>query len=227
MIDQDHDDDIDVVIIDDRKVGLNAGTLNIRDKRRIHTIRDSTRAATLLHKYQAGLEFAFTTGRQFDAVFVGDDDDAYLLDHVSQHAKVLENHYWSHPSHVFTYYANQFRVEDTGGRFWASCAYRMSALLESGEYIHKPRNLAEASYDQRFLGDMRAKYGDAGMQASPTYIYGWSIGGENHVSCHIENGVYDFTQVPEVSATRPLFPHYSEETNILMEMAKVFRGAAK
>jgi hypothetical protein len=231
MIDQDHDDDIHIVIIDDRKQGLpKQEFVHTRlspsgHKRFIYVLSVDDRAENLLKKYALGVDYAvWRQGITYDAVCVLDDDDIYLKDHISQHAAVLKDHKWSYPNRVFSTYAHQFRVEDAGGRFWASSAYRREALEAIGGYKHVYKDVLDPAFDQLFLHRMQVAHGGAGHQVSPTYIYMWDMTHDNHSSGHIENGVWKYGEIPESPATGPLVPQYSSKALEVYEMAKVFRG---
>lgn len=228
MIDQDHADDIHIIVIDDRANGFPAQSFQalspLGHRRTITVVRMAERAENLLAKYQQGLSYAEVIGIKFDAVCVVDDDDIYLHDHISQHAKVLRDKLWSYPDKVFSTYMHTFRVEGSGGRFWASSAYRRTALSKIGDYSNVHEKIAEAAYDQAFLHRMHQAHGEAGHQANPTYVYMWDMTQDNHVSGHIENGVYRFDQIPESPTTGPLVPRYSETAGMVYEMARPFRG---
>jgi hypothetical protein len=231
LIDQDHDDEIHIVILDDRKegfkkqlfVGHQLGPTGA--KRFIYTVSMPGRAPNLLTKYAHGITFADEIqGIKYDAVCVVDDDDIYLKDHISQHAAVLKDSMWSYPSKVFSTYMRQFRIEESGGRFWASSAYRRTALEGIGGYNHVYRDVLDPAFDQLFLHRMQVAYGEAGHQVSPTYVYMWDMTHDNHSSGHINNGVWEYGEIPESPATGPLIPQYSQKALEVYEMAKVFRG---
>jgi len=231
LIDQDHDDEIDILILDDRKEGFEPHRYThtflgpTGAKRRVYMVKMPGRAPNLLTKYAHGIHFANEIqGIQYDAVCVVDDDDIYLKDHISQHAAVLKDSVWSYPSRVYSTYMHQFRVEDSGGRFWASSAYRRTALEGIGGYNHVYRDVLDPAFDQLFLHRMRVAYGEAGHQVSPTYVYMWDMTHDNHSSGHIENGVWKYGEIPESPATGPLIPQYSEKALEVHEMAKVFRA---
>lgn len=229
MIDQDHDDDIHIVVIDDRTSGFPAQHFEARSpgghKREISVAPMARRAENLLAKYAYGLQYADDIiPTDYDAVCVVDDDDIYLKDHISQHAAVLKDSMWSYPSKVFSTYMRQFRIEESGGRFWASSAYRRTALEGIGGYNHVYRDVLDPAFDQLFLHRMQVAYGEAGHQVSPTYVYMWDMTHDNHSSGHINNGVWEYGEIPESPATGPLIPQYSAKALEVYEMAKVFRG---
>lgn len=230
MIDQDHDDDITMMVIDDRIHGF--GQFCARTKRSIHNghKRDvricpmKERASNLLAKYAHGLNEAAFFAHDFDAVCVIDDDDIYLTDHISQHAKVLQTHPWSYPDKVFSTFGHRFNVEGSGGRFWASSAYRRTALDAIGGYANPVEDTLHPAFDQLFLHRMQTTHGEAGHQEDPTYIYMWDMTSDNHSSGHIEDGLWKYQEIPESPATGPLVPRYSAKALEVLEMAKPFRG---
>jgi glycosyltransferase involved in cell wall biosynthesis len=227
MIDQDYAGRIHVVVIDDRINGFPAQAfeqLSPRGARRyIYVDRMKSRAGNLLSKYQHGLEFAEDQGLAFDAVCVIDDDDIYLSDHISQHAKVLQTHAWSYPEKVFSTYMHQFRVEGSGGRFWASSAYRRAALARVGDYAEPDRSELDPAFDQYFLYRMQTQQGEGGHQESPTYVYMWDMTQDNHSSGHIEEGIWKYREIPESPASGPLVPRYNDTAKQVFEMARPFR----
>ena len=137
---------------------------------------------------------------------------------------MLRTHPWSYPDKVFSTFGHRFNVEGSGGRFWASSAYRRTALDAIGGYANPHDRIAEAAYDQAFLHRMQNAHGEAGHQKDPTYIYMWDMTQDNHVSGHIEDGVYRFDQIPESPAKGPLVPRYSDKAKMVLEMAKPFRA---
>lgn len=145
-----------------------------------------TRPATarfpgLMEKYDWMISEFDVDGMFDDAyVCVMDDDDYYHSDHLSLHAEVLKDHAWSYPETVYSTYHGPVGTEDTGGRFWASSAYRMSALRDIGWY----GNDRTMGFDQKFIGRMREKHGEPGKQRVPSYCYNWGITGDSHTSAH-------------------------------------------
>lgn len=228
FIDQTYQGDALLVIVDDRKQGLpeTDHVYRTRDQwqRTIATFRMDNRAESLLHKYQYGIDLlqqAFEPhALPYDYVCVMDDDDTYTKWHLQQHAEVLRDHMWSYPSHVFSTYHGSLIVEPSGGRFWASSAYRMEALKGIGGYMNCDVNRAD--YDQQFLHRMRTEYGNPGFGLTPSYVYNWGLTQDNHISGHIENNAYRYDLVDESPATGPLVPKWNRTTERILEMAQLW-----
>ena len=228
FIDQTYQGDALLVIVDDRKEGLPEEDQVYKTKdqwqRTIATFRMDNRAESLLHKYQYGIDLlqqAFEPhALPYDYVCAMDDDDTYTKWHLQQHAEVLRDHMWSYPSHVFSTYAGNFIVEPSGGRFWASSAYRMEALRGIGNYTNC--DCLRPDFDQQFLHRLRTQYGLPGSAPVPSYVYNWSVTADNHSSGHIDGGVWQYGEIPESPATGPLEPKWNVTTERILEMAQLW-----
>jgi hypothetical protein len=172
-------------------------------------------------KYTEGIEQADIPSWANANVCVLDDDDIYLKHFLSDHAKVLEKHPWSYPSHVFSAYGGTFQREESAGRFWASSAYRLEALHVIGGYGHNTMPW----FDQDFLSRLRKHYGDEVHGPDrPGYIYNWSESQDNHTSFYMgehSDSWYKSTPASEIP-TLPLTARHNEKHLKVMEMCRVF-----
>jgi hypothetical protein len=186
--------------------------------------RMEQRAESLLHKYQHAIDL-LKVGFEphalpYDYVCVMDDDDTYTKWHLQQHAEVLRDHMWSYPDNVFSTYHGNLIVERSGGRFWASSAYRMEALEGIGWYTND--DCLRPDFDQRFLHRLRMKYGPSGSGQTPSYVYNWGVTQDNHSSGHIDAGVWQYGQIPECPASGPLVPKWNTTTEKILEMTQLW-----
>ncbi len=170
-------------------------------------------------KYDLGFN---SVGLHYDYVCVMDDDDGYLPDHLSQHAAILKDHPWSYPKEVFSSWGGRMQIEQSGGRFWASSAYRTDALEEIGGYLNQ--DTLRADFDTHFLQRLQDRFGGPKQQKYPSYIYNWEATGDNHSSGHIDAGVWKYREIPEARVTGPVKPGYSAVMQSIYEMASIFRG---
>jgi hypothetical protein len=149
-------------------------------------------------------------------VCVLDDDDVYLPHFLSDHAAVLEEHPWSYPNHVFSSYGGQMRAEETGGRFWASSAYRLSALEAIGGYGTQ----TAPHFDQEFIARLHKQHGDPGRVKRPGYVYNWEATNDNHVSYHMVNPTSWYEECKPSVPTGSLVPKHNDITVELLKKAK-------
>jgi glycosyltransferase involved in cell wall biosynthesis len=218
--DQDYEGPATLVVVDDRSSPLPDRDLLSVKGRSVFFEPIGTRAPSLMAKYAHG--FLEYTGDAYDYVCVMDDDDGYLPDHLSQHAAVLANHPWSYPKEVFSSWGGRMQIEQSGGRFWASSAYRTDALEEIGGYLNQ--DTLRADFDTHFLQRLQDRFGGPKQQKYPTYIYNWEATGDNHSSGHIDAGVWKYREIPEARVTGPVKPGYSAVMKSIYEMAYIFRG---
>lgn len=228
FIDQTYQGDALLAIVDDRRQPLPIGDTVYKTKdqwqRTIAVFQMEHRAESLLHKYQYAIDL-LKEGFEphalpYDYVCVMDDDDTYTKWHLQQHADVLRDHMWSYPKHVFSTYAGNFITEPSGGRFWASSAYRMEALEGIGGYTNC--DCLRPDFDQYFLHRLNVKYGTPGSGQIPSYVYNWGITNDNHSSGHINAGVWEYGEIPECPATGPLVPRWNIASDRILEMAQLW-----
>jgi len=225
FIDQDYDGEAELYLLDDRP-GAVPGSQYVKGPgtgRDVHHYNYKERFPFLMAKYDQGIVEANLEGL-LDPIYVCvmDDDDIYLPHFLSDHAAVLHNHSWSYPSKVYSSYGGRFQVEDSGGRFWASSAYRLMSLQEIGGY----GDCVLPFFDQQFLARMRAKYGETvpGPER-PGYVYNWDMTLDDHTSGYM--GSQDdswYKNTPHTAQQGPLVPKYCDKAQRVLEMYRVFTG---
>jgi len=225
FLDQDYEGRAELYLIDDRpghKTEQMHGLVNNAD-RAIYHIKNIERFPFLMAKYDYGITEAEPPTWVDSHVCVMDDDDLYLPHFLSDHAKVLETEPWSYPSKVYSSYGGQFRVEDSGGRFWASSAYRLESLRAIGGYGSSVLPV----FDQQFLQRMRDQFGGAPKGPDrPGYVYMWDMSFDDHCSGRMgaqDNSWYTDTP-PTTISDGPLVPRHNEMHEQVMQMYKVFTG---
>jgi glycosyltransferase involved in cell wall biosynthesis len=218
--DQDYDGPATLVVVDDRSSPLAKDILDVKG-RAVFFEPMKARASSLMEKYAFGLSQVRGV-EWYKYVCVMDDDDGYLPDHLSQHAAILKDHPWSYPKDVFSSWGGRMQIEPSGGRFWASSAYRTDALEEIGGYLNQ--DTLRADFDTHFLQRLQDRFGGPRQQKYPTYIYNWEATGDNHSSGHIDAGVWKYREIPEAPVTGPVKPGYSAVMKSMYEMASIFRG---
>ncbi len=214
-LDQTHKDSV-LVFIDDRppEMSLERHGGIVGGLENVHIFYNS-RYPNLMAKYTAGIEFAAAKGIEWDAVCVMDDDDSYLPRYLEQHASVLEFLGLSYPPKVFSTYGHALRTEETGGRFWASAAYRRDLFEAIGGF----GDSARADFDQDMLWraathvvDTNPTLPEKSPSYVPQYVYHWELSASGHVS-GLMKGIADTSwyQASGVArATGPLVPRYDE-----------------
>jgi glycosyltransferase involved in cell wall biosynthesis len=217
--DQDYDGPATLVVVDDRVNPLPDKAMMDVKGRAVFFEPMAMRAPSLMAKYDLGFN---SVGLHYDYVCVMDDDDGYLPDHLSQHAAILKDHPWSYPKEVFSSWGGRMQIEQSGGRFWASSAYRTDALEEIGGYLNQ--DTLRADFDTHFLQRLQDRFGGPKQQKYPSYIYNWEATGDNHSSGHIDAGVWKYREIPEARVTGPVKPGYSAVMKSIYEMASIFRG---
>ena len=140
-------------------------------------ISTKIRENDLITKYNKMLELAKRFGT-FDAIAIWDDDDIYLPDHLSNHAKILETHGMSYPSEVWSTYTGKREKEKSGGRFWASLAITMPEFNRLNGFIETER----ADFDQQSLSHWKKNTtcGDPCSLGEPTFVFRWADTGCTH-----------------------------------------------
>jgi hypothetical protein len=207
-----------LILLDDRPQGLISSDFESLSD--VVLYRTTVKFPCLPCKYDEGVTQAGGYGLgDEDKVFVCvmDDDDLYLPHFLSDHARVLENYAWSYPNVVFSTYGRKLNIEQSGGRFWASSAYRLSSLEAIGGYGDS-KNMA---YDQGFLDRMRRKFGEPGRPARPGYVYNWDMTNDVHVSAEggeTESAWYDNSR-PSIPKY-PFVPKLNETTKWALEQTK-------
>lgn len=213
----------DLVLIDDRDAALREGfTIDARSKwDGVLLLTLPERAPTLMDKYTVAEEgYLYTQllerdggiideAPNYDAIVVMDDDDFYLPHFLATHAEVLAaGHGWSYPEKIFSTYGNALRVEETGGRFWASAAYGRELFEKIGGF----GDSARADFDQDML--KRAFAVEApGRPQTMQYVYNWELTGDSHVS-GLMQGQSDtswYGKSSQAAAEGPLNPRLCEE----------------
>lgn len=130
-----------------------------------------------------------------DAVALFEDDDIYGPYYLLGHSAALHNHQWSYPLEVMSLYSvdtakGQLPIhENSGGRFWSSCAIRLPFLKAVGGFITSGR----ADADQLNLQNWKAhaQPGDPNDHSNIQWIYGW--GRAQHCSGVMTQGGADTT----------------------------------
>lgn len=218
FLDQDYEGPKALFLVDDRPTGFEPGVFFEEGKTFIEVFKYEERFPFLMAKYDraAGVAFMGTLLAGDMYMCVLDDDDLYLPHFLSDHAAVLEEHPWSYPNQVFSSYGGQLRVEDTGGRFWASSAYRLSALEAIGGYGTQ----TAPYFDQEFIARLHKQHGDPGRPKRPGYMYNWEATGDNHVSYHMSSPTSWYEDCQPSVPTGPLVPKYNDITVELLKKAK-------
>jgi hypothetical protein len=145
----------------------------------VSILSQTARCSSVGEKYNLMLRMWHDSWFNFDAVAVWDDDDVYLLDHLSTHAAVLANHGWSKPSKIVSAYHEPPAIEDARGRFHGSIAVRRD-LLGKAPWIDTTR----ATFDQEYLSLLATHEapGDPCEIELPQYCYRWQTSRSGHCS---------------------------------------------
>lgn len=224
FLDQDYDGPAELYLIDDRPVGTELSNFEMPEGRYVGYYHQAERFPFLMAKYDFAIKHAYVKHENPDQVYVCvmDDDDGFLPHFLSDHAAVLAEHPWSYPSHVYSTYGGQFRTEESGGRFWSSSAYRLSALNAIGGY----GDCVLPHFDQNFLARLRTHYGVSVVGPTrPGYIYHWDLTADSHTSGYMgsqDNSWYE--QTPFSYPEGPLVPRYNAQHEKVMAMYRVFTG---
>jgi hypothetical protein len=112
------------------------------------------------------------------AVCVWEVDDLYLPDYLTQHAKALEKHGWSHPSRVWSTYPGYPVTETATGRFHAALAMRRDAMDDIGWWPRTKR----ADFDQQLIGKLKKSFaqGYPDIYVPTQYCFRWADTGVPH-----------------------------------------------
>ncbi len=207
-LDQTHKDSV-LVFIDDRppEMSLERHGGIVGGLENVH-IFYSSRYPNLMAKYTAGIEFAAAKGIEWDAVCVMDDDDIYLPRFLDMHSFWLHaDRGFSYPKTVFSTYGEALRTEETGGRFWASAAYRRDVFEGIGGF----GDSARADFDQDMVR-RATEYANGALPMKPQYVYQWSMSLSHHCSGSML-GIADTTWYGNCAiarATGPLVPRLDQ-----------------
>ncbi len=114
-----------------------------------------------------------------DHYMVVDDDDIYLPWHTSSHIKCLTENTpleWCYPHYVWSLYTGTHKLENSGGRFWASVSIRKQLLARVLP------NTNRMDYDQttiKNLGQITTPCRPVGV---PSFCMRWGSTGARHAS---------------------------------------------
>jgi len=123
---------------------------------------------SLPEKYNFLLEWAIEDCSP-DIIFVWENDDIYLPDHIWRCANALYKADVLRPNLVFVYdpLAKKVRIEPVYGNFHGSLVFRAS-LAKSG--VHWPDTKA-AAFDLQFLRELTSQYRVENLEGFPTYVF--------------------------------------------------------
>ena len=106
-------------------------------------------------------------------VVVWEDDDLYLPHHIVSCVDALQGHAWAHPQRVWSTYTGKPEIEEAGGRFHASLAFRSEFLNQIGGWP----DTDSPAFDQMliFLASQNALCGPPNPDPSdyPSYCFRW------------------------------------------------------
>ena len=159
-----------------------------------------------------------------DGYVIWEDDDVFLPWHLDQIGRAFNSgvRFWQ-PRTVFSNYAKprgEVQIEETGGRFHSSWAYRRDLFLEVGGYPQTSR----LDFDQQMGAKCRAADSDPQIWKRlpdfyPSYVYRWGSGPWNG-SQAAEEGYAAFWEKLGALPCEPvteLVPAFDEETKLLYE----------
>lgn len=159
------------------------GSLPEQSHENWRVVSTSSREPDMISKYERMMEISEVHGK-FAAIALWDDDDIYLPSHLEFHNHILAEKEFSYPSKVWTTHnaqeeKNGMKLEDSGGRFWASSAMRMDAFRKCGF-----SKSLRANFDLVNLHGWLAvlSCGDPCSLGDPTYVYRWGDTGCWHLS---------------------------------------------
>ncbi len=176
-----------------------------------HLLSSDLRSASMPEKYDLMWAMARERWPQLDAVAIWDDDDIYLPDHLSTHAKYLQSWGWSYPQEIMVSDGQRLTVEPVNGNHWASCAF-------SAEYLRKTDGWPKtkrAAWDHAVLDSM-ARIGRPGRPAKRTFIFRWGSTGGPHLQWYIkgpdDETAYSQMQPHDANPVAELVPEFDAET---------------
>lgn len=177
----------------------------------VYSTRD--RAPSLGEKYNIMLRLANAHHATYDAVAVYDDDDVYLPEYLSTHAKTLQNHRWSKPSRIISAFHQPPLEESGAGRFHGSIAISRE-LVEEVPWIDTVR----ATFDQEYLQALSSVVtpGDTCEHGPPQYVYRWQTSNSSHCSGLMGDADWYAKYKPQsVESVVALLPKMDDDTQQL------------
>jgi hypothetical protein len=130
-------------------------------------------------KYHHMITIATTFFPSWNCFALMDDDDIYLRDYLTAHAKALEGKAWSHPSQVYSTYPNPFTpvLEGADGRFHGSLAMTRKLF----DHIDGWKQNSRADFDQDIIARCKPyPKGDPCHFTSPQYVFRWADSNGHH-----------------------------------------------
>lgn len=145
----------------------------------VSILSTEVRSSSVGEKYNEMIGVLESSGYEYDAVAVWDDDDIYLPSHLSSHARVMQDHRWSKPSTIVSAHFQPPQREPSNGRFHGSIAV-LRGLVMDCPWIDTTR----ATFDQEYLSALgaHATPGDPCNLADPQYVYRWQTSRAGHCS---------------------------------------------
>jgi hypothetical protein len=206
---QDHADK-HLFILDD--LGTLAGC-KLDDPYREHVSILSTevRSSSVGEKYNEMIGVLESSGYEYDAVAVWDDDDIYLPKYLSSHARVMQDHRWSKPSVIVSAHFQPPKQESANGRFHGSIAVRRD-LVRQCPWIDTTR----ATFDQEYLTALgtHATPGDPCELADPQYVYRWQTSRAGHCSGLMGSATWYADYKPDSrEPIKRLWPEFDADTH--------------
>ena len=178
------------------------------------------RFPSLPAKYDAMVGMALHRWPELAGFVVQDDDDVYCPEHYAAHAKILAEHGWSHPRHVWSSYTGSPLIEPASGRFHGALALRRESWHRVGGWlgVMPAEHELRADFDQRMLMVLAASepggYSDYGT--TPTYCFRWASTGAGHcqglMSTPDNETWYSRVREPSEELHGPLVPQFDEDT---------------
>jgi hypothetical protein len=183
-----------LLVVDDRPANARLADMNSTAllEAGIFYVSLPERAKTLPDKYNQGLREVLVDGSPIPThVAIWDDDDGFTPRHLELAAAEYAKNpaiMWTYPDTVLTTYGEQLHTQPSGGRFWSSITFDLRCIADGEGGYGFPVTKA-VGQDVLFLRMLRAKHGQPGKPAVPTYIYRWGREREHHTSA-VSTGFY-------------------------------------
>lgn len=167
-------------------VQLATPSLDYLYRHNIYISSTERRCSTLPDKYRAILRYSIP---KIDYVFVVDDDDIYMPWHTSSYVEAMMQvdvgrGVVAYPRKVWSLYTGTPRIEQTGGRFWASIAADRSSFESC---LH---NGPALDYDQQTTKALLRKSVRCTPDSNyvPSFCMRWASTGHFHASARTVPG---------------------------------------
>jgi len=178
------------------------------ENKTVMVIPFTERFPTLGAKYNSLVDYACDKLRA-DYLFIWEDDDIYLPDHIEKYMKCFQaGAQWVKPSLIYTYFGERLEKVDPHFSFFASIAFTKSVRDQTDPVYFIEDHVVQ--FDIDFMHKLSRKYGsphDPIEDGEPTYVFRWDTTEAYHGQGFMHLGDRWYEAVPYATQPEPAMPN--------------------